>query len=223
MRQPPADKNEYTLGRVGEYNIVVVCLPAEQAGAIAAAIAATRMMYSFGNIKFVFMVGTGGGVPNEDNDVRLGDVVVGVPSPGKAAVIQYDFGKDTVNDFERFGSLSPPPPALLAIVGDLRTEHRSEHIQLANHLRAIDGSYAYPGVEHDLLFDADYEHRRDNDLICSDCDRGALVRRERKKTEPVIHYGSIGSSNMFIRNAKMRERLGKETWECCAWRLNRPD
>jgi hypothetical protein len=190
LRQHPADKNEYTLGRVGAYNIVVVCLPAERAGAIAAAIAATRMMYSFGNIKFVFMVGTGGGVPNEDNDVRLGDVVVGVPSPSKAAVIQYDFGKGTVNDLERFGSLNPPPPALLAIVGDLRTEHGSEHLQLTNHLRTIDGSYAYPGVEHDLLFKANYKHCGDNDLICSHCDPEALIeRRERKKTEPVIHYG----------------------------------
>lgn len=212
LRQHPADKNEYTLGRIGEYNIVVVCLPAEQAGAIAAAIAATRMMYSFENIKFVFMVGTGGGVPNEDNDVRLGDVVVGVPSPSKAAVIQHDFGKRTVKGFEPFGSLSPPPPALLAIVGDFRTEHGSEHIQLTNHLHGIDGSYAYPGVEHDLLFSADYEHYR---LICSDCDPGKSKARERRKTEPVIHYGSIGSSNMFMRDAEMREGLGNALGVLC--------
>jgi nucleoside phosphorylase len=215
LRQHPADKNEYTLGRVGEYNIVVVCLPAEQAGAIAAAVAATRMMYSFGKIKFVFMVGTGGGVPNKHNDIRLGDVVVGVPSPGKAAVVQYDFGKDTVNDFELFGSLRPPPPDLLAIVGALRTEHGSEHIQLTNHLSAIDGSFAYPGVEHDLLFNSDYEHPSDSDLICSGCDRGELIQRERKNTEGVVHYGSIGSSNMCMSNTKRRERLRKDLGVLC--------
>jgi hypothetical protein len=39
------------------------------------------------------MVGIGGGVPSEENDIRLGDVVVSQPAGTSGGVIQYDFGK----------------------------------------------------------------------------------------------------------------------------------
>lgn len=79
------DSNTYTLGRIGEHNVVLACLPAGTTGTNAAATAATNMMRSFTNIRFGLMVGIGGGAPNkpcEDprDDIRLGDVVVSCPT-----------------------------------------------------------------------------------------------------------------------------------------------
>lgn len=116
--QHPADKNDYIFGSVKGHNVVVTSLSATQAGTIAAAVAVARLMSSFGGIKYILMVGTGGGVPRENLDVRLGDVVVGIPSPN-ATVVHFDFSKFTENHgtILRNGSMSPePPPELLAAV-----------------------------------------------------------------------------------------------------------
>ena len=37
------------------------------------------MLLSFPNIRFGLLVGIGGGVPSEENDIRLGDIVVSKP------------------------------------------------------------------------------------------------------------------------------------------------
>jgi hypothetical protein len=39
------------------------------------------------------MVGIGGGVHSEENDIRLGDIVDSKPTEQSGGVIQYDFGK----------------------------------------------------------------------------------------------------------------------------------
>ncbi|KAF4445854.1 extracellular tungstate binding protein [Fusarium austroafricanum] len=54
-QQHPKDNNSYFLGNIGKHNIVMSCLSS----------------YGFG-----LMVGIGGGIPSDDCDIRLGDVVV---------------------------------------------------------------------------------------------------------------------------------------------------
>ncbi|QKX61975.1 uncharacterized protein TRUGW13939_09131 [Talaromyces rugulosus] len=70
------DASIYTLGRIGEHNVVVACLPYGQTGTSSASAVATRMMSTFPSIEFGLMVGVGGGVPSQDVDIRLGDVVL---------------------------------------------------------------------------------------------------------------------------------------------------
>lgn len=41
------------------------------------------------------MVGIGGGVPNRDADIRLGDVVVSNPTKGLRGVVQYTTEKSS--------------------------------------------------------------------------------------------------------------------------------
>src|SRR5436190_7710334 len=81
LEQHPADHNLYTLGRVGQHNVVIACLPAGQTGNNSAATVAARMKYCFAGIRFGLMVGIGGGVPSREHDIRLGDVVVSKPGP----------------------------------------------------------------------------------------------------------------------------------------------
>src|SRR5947207_8819128 len=93
MRQNPHDKNSYALGRIGQHNVVIACLPAGVYGTTSAATVAVQMLSSFGAIRFGLMVGIGGGVPSTANDIRLGDVVVSKPKGKFNGVVQYDFGK----------------------------------------------------------------------------------------------------------------------------------
>lgn len=63
------------------------------------------------------MVGIGGGVPSEENDVHLGDVVVSQPGDKSGGVIQYDMGrKKGFDQFVRTGSLNRPPNILLSAI-----------------------------------------------------------------------------------------------------------
>src|ERR1700753_3339783 len=68
--------NTYTLGRIGEHNVVLDCLPAGRTGTVSAAAVAIEMKLKFTAIRFGLMVGIGGGVPSAKSDIRLGDVVI---------------------------------------------------------------------------------------------------------------------------------------------------
>ncbi|GKT93041.1 G-protein beta WD-40 repeats containing [Colletotrichum tofieldiae] len=79
------DNNEYTLGRMGNHNIVIAVLPDGQYGLSMATAVARNMLHSFKNIRVGLMVGIGGGAPTSDSDrdIRLGDIVVSSPSNGR--------------------------------------------------------------------------------------------------------------------------------------------
>lgn len=89
----PNDTNDYTLGRMGEHNVVIAVLPDSEYGTAIAASVATNMLNSFYNIRIGLMVGISGGVPSETHNIRLGDIVVSASRDGKSGVFQYDFGK----------------------------------------------------------------------------------------------------------------------------------
>ena len=79
------DDNNYTLGRIGEHNVVIAGLPAGNMGITPAAKVAADMLRSFPRIRFGLMVGIGGGAPSPNElppneDIRLGDVVVSIPN-----------------------------------------------------------------------------------------------------------------------------------------------
>jgi nucleoside phosphorylase len=114
------DTNIYTLGQIGEHNVVVACLPDGQTGTTSAAAVAMQMKSAFKSIRFGLMVGIGGGVPSEEADIRFGDVVVSRPHKTYGGVVQYDFGKATPSGFERTGFLNTPPTILLNTLSKMR-------------------------------------------------------------------------------------------------------
>ncbi len=103
------DANIYTLGCIGEHNVVLACLPAGLLGIASAGSVAMQMKATFPAIRFGLMVGIGGGVPSKEVDIRLGDIVVSQPGKGHSGVVQYDFGKSTPSGFKRTGFLNAPP------------------------------------------------------------------------------------------------------------------
>lgn len=77
----------FTLGGIGEHNVVITSLPAGRPGHTSAAVAAQQTMTRFPRIKSILLVGIAGGVPSDKNDIRLGDVVVSFPEGKYGGVV----------------------------------------------------------------------------------------------------------------------------------------
>ena len=210
--QDPKDTNIYTLGRIGEHNVVLACLPAGQAGTNSAAAVAVELKSKFPSIRFGLMVGIGGGVPSDEADIRLGDVVVSQPHMGHGGVIQYDFGKTTLDGFIRTGFLSISPTILLNALAKLRANilrgrsRLSAYLATLSHLPQFSRNDAGP----DLLFKPNYSHI--GELTCDLCDRDGLVERTSRgsQEEVVVHYGTIASGNQVIKDGVTRDTLSSE-------------
>jgi nucleoside phosphorylase len=167
------------------------------------------------------MVGIGGGVPSEDHDIRLGDVVVSNPGKHDGGVIQYDFGRTVAEGrFVHNSSLNAPPPVLLTAVSTLKARHNLRGHRISDYLSAVDSprlreKYVYQGSENDVLFTAEYDHVGD-DANCDQCDKSMTVSRTtRDETVPYIHYGTIASGNQVMRDGKTRERWRRESDVLC--------
>jgi nucleoside phosphorylase len=121
----PGDTNHYTLGRIGEHNVVITVLPDGEYGTAAAAMVAMNMQNSFPSVRIGLLVGICGGVPSERHDIRLGDVVVSAPRDGKGGVFQYDFGKTMQGrSFQHTRFLNQPPTALRTALTGLQARYK---------------------------------------------------------------------------------------------------
>lgn len=212
---PSADRddNVYTLGQVAQHNIVITCLPKGIYGTTQAAIVAQRMELSFPNIQYRLMVGVGGGVPCP-GDVRLGDVVIGVPGANSTGIVAYDHGKTTTaGHLEQTVILNKPPLNMLKAVPHLgrRVRSVSQTLQSAIASDPIPlAEFACPGKENDKLFEAEYDHPDSSRSCSSCCDEAKVLRRpQRESVEPHIHTGTIGSGNQVIKDARTRDSLAK--------------
>lgn len=223
LSQNPSDHNTYTFGAIGPHNVVVACLPVGSTGTTPAATVAAQMLLSFPAIRFGLMVGIGGGVPSEAVDIRLGDVVVSEPQLASGGVIQYDFGK-TIQEgrFIRTGSLNKPPQVLLTAISKLKSDHMIESPKLAAYISDMIKKYphmqpefAYPGSQHDQLFNAYYEHEGDS-KVCQDCDPSRILDRSKRSLDcPKIHYGLIASGNQVMKHGITRDKLRDELGVLC--------
>ncbi|KAL6803698.1 ankyrin repeat-containing domain protein [Trichoderma sp. SZMC 28012] len=236
LSKPPTDTNAYTLGSIGQHNIVIACLPKGYAGSNSAATVATQMVQTFPSIKIGLLVGIGGGIPPK---VRLGDVVVSAPDGQFPGVIQWDLGKSMEGGkFERTGSLNNPPNSLLSALGKLESKHELEGSMIPVILEKFKEAYPLAAKKYlnstslkDVLFKSDYLHVQgkpiedngiDDDIDedgsgtsddeeeegCVSCDPSQIVRRKQRPMR--VHYGLVASSNTAIEDAEFRDRLNKE-------------
>jgi hypothetical protein len=163
LLRPPNDHNSYTLGRVSGQNVVVVCLLEGEMGNNNSATVVARMSATFPSIKFGLIVGIGGGSPK---GIRLGDVMVSVPTDEFGRVVQWDFGKaQQGGDFKRTGSLNRPPAELLAALTKLQKDHTMKGSKISQYLEELEKNwprlvpkYTRSAFLKDVLFKADYAH-----------------------------------------------------------------
>jgi nucleoside phosphorylase len=205
------DENLYSLGSIGGYNVVIVCLPAGRIGNNPAAVVATQMRATFKKIRFGLMVGIGGGVPSAEVDIRLGDVVVSKPQQTFGGVVQYDFGKATPSGFERTGSLNSPPQILLSALAKVQSNKLrgrskvSEYLERLKHLSDFRHEEAGP----DILFKAGYDHKGGH--TCDGCSTDKQEHRQPRNSQGVIvHYGTIASGNKVMKTATERDKVSAQ-------------
>jgi nucleoside phosphorylase len=226
------DSNDYTLGRIGDHNVVIAVLPEGQYGTSSATSVAADMLHSFPNIRLGLMVGIGGGAPSQKHDIRLGDVVVSAPRDGKhGGVIQYDFGKTIQNQsFKQTGFQNQPPTILRAAVNGLKAQYEIEGNaidsaiqEVLKRLPRLQKNYSRPSQENDILFHSHVVHPEDDHLGCcpTTCGRegdAVTVERPRRTGDdenPAIHYGLIASANQVMRDALVRDQLIQEHGVLC--------
>ncbi|KAF3917689.1 hypothetical protein AA313_de0209527 [Arthrobotrys entomopaga] len=215
-----SDDNTYQFGRMGHCNVIITALPAGVYGTTSAATVATNLRRSFPHLTACLMVGIGGGAPLlPQNDVRLGDVVVGHPIPGYGGIIQYDFGKTVKKGrFVQTGVLNKPPAVLLQTITKLKSDFLlrgnnntlNDRISHALETKSIPKEFSRPSPESDRLFEAAYDHHN-SDVSCEYCNPIKILERPpRLNEEPVIHYGLIASGNQVMKHGRTRERLSRE-------------
>jgi nucleoside phosphorylase len=208
--QQDNDPTLYTLGRIHNQNIVIACLPAGGVSTSSAANVATHLMDRFPNVNFGLAVGIGSGIPSDAADIRLGDVVIGVPGHGHGGVIQYDMGRRLLNgQFECISHLNKPPIVLLNALSELQRNHILDEGSFFEYLSKLEEKTKFnrrnAGV--DQLFQSNYQHPKGYN--CNDCDSQELVERgDRLEYELVqFHYGQIASGNSVIRDAIERDNI----------------
>lgn len=228
LPKPANDSNTYTLGSIGNHNVVIACLPKGHIGNSPAATVAAQMVSTFPSIRFCLMVGIGGGIPPK---VRLGDVVVSTPVGSFPGVVQWDLGKAKDGGFERTGSLNNPPASLLTALAKLETEHELVGSQIPEYLDQMKQKWPRLAAKYlksdsleDVLFKADYSHvcqnttedyvssgssyESEKEESCQHCDKTRVIKR--KPRDMRVHYGLIASGNQVIKSATHRDQLNKD-------------
>ncbi|KAJ5740916.1 Pfs NACHT and Ankyrin domain protein [Penicillium malachiteum] len=224
------DANVYTWGRVGEHNIVIASLAAEDYGTTSATTTASNLLASLPSIRVGLLVGIGGGIarPNEGVDIRLGDIVISQPSGTTGGVCQYDLIKAKSGDKrERKGFLGRPPTVLLKALASIQANHERKDSKVPCFLQEMleknpkmkkrsrqSPGYIHQGFENDRLFKASCDHVPGTD--CRGCDTADEVQRDPRDTiDPEIHYGTIASGNTLVKDAATRDRIFADLGEDC--------
>lgn len=203
LKQPRGDSNAYTLGKMGEHNVVIAGLPKGVTGNTSSATVAARMISTFQNIKVGLMVGIGSGIPQK---VRLGDVVISAPVEDRPGVIQWDMGRAEDKGFVQTGFLNPPAKLLLSSLAKFEAEQIKIHATMMEYLgKQVPKEYYQSSPQpKDIAYKSNYQHVGGND--CSQCDDNMVMKRDSRQRHG-LHYGLVASGNRVIKSAEQRDKL----------------
>ncbi|KAL4867847.1 hypothetical protein BDV12DRAFT_111175 [Aspergillus spectabilis] len=200
----------YTFGEIGGHKVAIGCLPAGRQGSSSATAVAMDMKTHFKGMRFCLMVGIGGGVPSEGNDIRLGDVVVSQPAGQHGGVVQYDFGKRERGGLRRTGSLNAPPTVLLNALSLVASRRLTGASKFLDYLSVFESQpeFTRKRAGADILFRAGYEHVGGSD--CTTCNQNMVCRRKQRVKEIEVHFGTIASGNQVMKMASVRDEISAE-------------
>lgn len=214
------DNNIYTLGRIGNHNVVIASQPRADVGMTSGAQVAAKMSQSFPNLAISLIVGIGGGAPSQNRDIRLGDVVVGALDNGISALMQYDSPISLLSPSpgsRSLGLLHKLPMPFVKAVNQLQTQYGTDGHQLEeiiNHVLQtsprVPRKYMRPLPATDKLFKPECKHDSVCTMVCNDDPSSLIVRPERTKDGPNLHHGWIVSTSTLINDVSLRDRLAVE-------------
>ncbi|RTE83521.1 hypothetical protein BHE90_001898 [Fusarium euwallaceae] len=203
------DDYVFQAGDINGHNIIIATLPeGQEYGTGSAAALASQVKKFFPNLWFGLLVGIAAGLPNleRDLDIRLGDVLVGLPEGESAGLIAYELGKETADGFQllRFGRvLANTETVVRSAIGSIKMLAPNdvdeflplyETIKDKQHPR---GTFRDPGQEKDVLYSTS------SDGTSHVVRRGARSANNRTR----VWYGPIGSGEKLVKNAQRRNEL----------------
>lgn len=206
------DDYVFQAGDICGHNIIIATLPAGQEyGTGSAAALASQVKKFFPNLWFGLLVGVATGLPNLSRspplDIRLGDVLVGLPVGESAGLIAYDLGEETgKKGFQllRFGHvLANTETVVRSAIGSIKlrapndAEVFMQYYEVIKYKEHANGTFIDPGQEQDRLY------QLDDDGI----ERPMIRERRIDSKRSRVWYGPIGSGEKLIKNARKRNEL----------------
>lgn len=207
-----SDDYLFYAGEMCGHNVVIATLPAGQEyGTASAAALASRVKTFFCNMQIGLLVGIAAGLPKLSGvpirDIRLGDILVALPTPNTPGVLAYELGKETAAGFELLRSgnvLNTTKPIIRSAIGKLKIEAPKYMGLLEQYYETIrdkeyaQGTFADPGQERDVLYQhsshgVEYEEER-------------KIRPSTRRTH--IWYGTIASGDKLMKHSRKRDVLG---------------
>lgn len=190
--QIAGDPFAYYPGKIGEHKVVISC--SGEAGKHQATECAVNMMRTFKNIKVGLLSGIGGGVPSPKHDIRLGDVVVGMPDGLYGGVAVYDSGKMTAEGYKLKFHLNCSPTFIRQTVRGIQSDMVMEKNELGT-----------------ILSDISNDHFKCSDGLSDQLYKGDQLqpRAPRAAAGPVVHHGLIACGDWVVKEDEGRDELVK--------------
>ncbi|KAH0538230.1 hypothetical protein FGG08_005149 [Glutinoglossum americanum] len=206
------DDYVFQAGDMCGHNVIIATLPAGQEyGTGSAAALASQVKKFLPNLWFGLLVGVAAGLPNFSRspplDIRLGDVLVSLPTSENTGLIAYDLGKETgQKGFQPLRSgnvLANTETIVRSAIGSIKllapndAEVIFPYYENIKHKSHPNGTFVDPGQEQDILYQVD------------DDGNEHLVEREERPGDKRIRvwYGTIGSGDKLMKDARKRNEL----------------
>lgn len=192
------------IGKIGEFDVVAVVLPAKDQGLLRASSRSYFLQSTCPNLKYFFLVGIAGAFPTSQNDIRLGDVVIGT------SVCRCDAGKRVDGELEfRPGSFERAPATITNILPTIPFGGLLDRgLEVLKNCESIwDHCWTRPESLRDVLYMPDYQCVSP-ERKCNSCTTNKAVPRDlRSSTTPKVHHGLIASCDSLLKDSKYRETL----------------
>lgn len=194
-------------GEIHGHNVIIATLPSGQEyGTGSAAALASQIKVLFTNIRFGLLVGVAAGLPSPSRDIRLGDVLVGLPDGESAGLVAYDLRKETKDGSQllHYGHILARTETIVrSAIGQIKIESPNEmgiffpFYQSIQNREHADGTFLDPGQDLDKLYS-----------LGEDGKARLIERRRRPDSKRVrVWYGPIGSGEKLMKNTIKRDEL----------------
>jgi nucleoside phosphorylase len=217
---------KFVFGRLNGYDIVLAHpTPGNQQTILAVEIV-EQIRVAFKSIRFILLIGLGGGVPHTKEKISLGDVVVGRPEPGRSGLVLYEGGQvhwnnDDTGNAHSEGSFEKPSSSLLTATRKVEMNSILGNSHMRTYMNTIIDKhptiFAPPELQKGGTVGAQDE---DGDVKCSD-ERGELNEDHTQTWQantdrlPKVHYGLVASSRHPLRDSKTRDSLAADHGILC--------
>ncbi|KAL4911777.1 hypothetical protein BDW62DRAFT_207119 [Aspergillus aurantiobrunneus] len=206
----------YAFGEIQGNNVVIVSAQRYKPNGVIASMDIQQTIRDFfPRVRVSMMVTTGGGVPRDKHDVRLGDVVVSKFANPLTVVNVEDVDMEDNRSKITPQAMSPPSRwaerARCSFEQDIKQKRDNVSAHLANIVQK-NPECVFPSTADDLLFESADEHQGKYGQGCEQCDAGKAIQRPvRDDTSPRVHFGPVASGAAIGRAMDYRDALTNDT------------